>query len=65
MPKGSSPISSSSSVPPLACSNRPFLRRSAPVKAPRSWPKNSLSRSGSGSAAQFTATSGPWRVPSV
>ena len=34
MPRGSSPISSRKRVPPLASSNRPFLWRSAPVKAP-------------------------------
>ncbi len=33
-------------------------RRSAPVKAPRSWPKSSLSTSVSGIAAQLTATNG-------
>ncbi len=34
----------------------------APVKAPRSWPKSSLSSNCSGMAAQLTATNGPlWR----
>ena len=33
--------------------------RSAPVKAPRSWPKSSLSSSVSGSAAQLRRTNGP------
>ena len=32
--------------------------RAAPVKAPRSWPKSSASRSVSGNAAQLTATNG-------
>ena len=54
MPSGSSPISSRKRVPPLASSNRPFFCRSAPVKAPRSWPKSSLSSRCSGSAAQLT-----------
>ena len=42
------------------------MRRStASVKAPRSWPKSSLSISPSGIPAQFTATKGPWlRGPS-
>ncbi len=41
---------------------RPFFPDSrAPVKAPFSWPKSSASSSVSGSAAQFTATNGPWR----
>ena len=51
-----SPISSSSSVPPLASSKHPARRWSAPVKAPRSWPKSSLSSRPSGSAAQLIAT---------
>ena len=37
----------------------PALRRSAPVKAPRSWPNSSDSTSVSGSAAQLSATNGP------
>ena len=41
-------------MPPSASSNRPFFCRSAPVKAPRSWPKSSLSSRCSGSAAQLT-----------
>ena len=32
-------------VPPLHCSNLPMRRRSAPVKAPFSWPNSSLSSS--------------------
>ena len=38
-----SPISSRNRVPPLHCSNLPMRRRSAPVKAPFSWPNSSLS----------------------
>ena len=51
-----SPISSSRSVPLLASSNLPGLARTAPVNAPTSYPKSSLSRSSVGSAAQFTLT---------
>ena len=54
-----SPTSSRNSTPPEASSICPGLVCSAPVNAPRSWPKSSDSRSGSGSAAQFTATNGP------
>ena len=36
-----SPISSRKRVPPSAASKRPFLRATAPVKAPRSWPNSS------------------------
>jgi hypothetical protein len=54
-------ISSSSSVPPLASSKHPARRWSAPVKAPRSCPKSSLSSRPSGSAAQLIATYGPLR----
>ena len=56
-----SPISSSSSVPPCACSKKPRLRPCAPVNAPRSWPKSSLSISSRGIAAQFTRTNGSSR----
>src|SRR5881409_1833861 len=49
--------SSSSNVPPFAASSRPGLSRTAPVKAPLQWPNISDSSNGSGSAAQFTATS--------
>ncbi len=55
----SSPISSRKSVPPLAYSILPFLRASAPVKAPFSWPKSSLSSRFSGMAPQLMATKGP------
>ena len=58
-----SPISSRKSVPPAAASKRPSRRALAPVKAPLSWPKSSLSTSVAGKAAMFTATKGaPWRA---
>jgi hypothetical protein len=43
-------------VPPLALSSRPGFAFPAPVKAPRSWPKSSLSSNSSENAAQLTAT---------
>ena len=55
---GMSPISSRKIVPPWAASNLPTRRASAPVKAPFSWPKSSLSTSSRLIAAQFTATNG-------
>ena len=51
-------ISSSSSVPPLASSNLPMRRATAPVNAPFSWPNNSDSRRFSGIAAQLTEMNG-------
>ena len=42
---GRSPISSRNRVPPLAASILPTTWRTAPVKAPRSWPNSSLSSS--------------------
>ena len=39
---------------------RPGLVATAPVNAPRSWPKSSDSSSWSGSAAQLMAMNGPW-----
>ena len=48
-----SPISSRNIVPWCASSNRPRLRATAPVKEPFSWPKSSLSKSVSASAAQM------------
>ena len=51
-----SPTSSRKSVPLSAISKRPTLRAIAPVKAPRSWPNNSLSSSPRGIAAQFNLT---------
>ncbi len=50
--------SSSSSVPPLASSNLPMRLATAPVKAPFSWPNNSLSSRFSGIAAQLTEMNG-------
>ena len=43
-------------MPPSACSKRPMRWRSAPVKAPFSWPNSSDSSRFSCSAAQFTLT---------
>ena len=45
-------------MPPEASSKQPARRSTAPVKAPFSWPKISLSISVSGMAAQLTATKG-------
>jgi hypothetical protein len=56
-----SPISSRKMLPPEAASKRPLRWRSAPVKAPFSWPKSSLSKSDSFKAAQFTFIKGPSR----
>jgi hypothetical protein len=53
---GNSPTSSRKSVPPFASSNSPGFSSTAPLKAPRTWPKSSLSMSSAGSAPQFTAT---------
>ena len=47
MPSDISPISSRKSVPPSAVSQRPIFWTTAPVKAPFSWPKSSLSSSDS------------------
>ena len=55
---GMSPISSRKSVPPLAYWNRPIRSRSAPVKAPLTWPKSSLSSTFSLSSAQLSGTNG-------
>ena len=55
----SSLISSRNNVPPSAISIFPFLREMAPVNAPFSWPKSSLSNSVSVRAAQLIAISGP------
>ena len=54
-----SATSSRNSVPPEHCSNLPTRVRSAPVKAPFSWPNSSLSSRLSGMAAQLTARNGP------
>ena len=56
-------ISSRKIVPWFAYSNLPSLRFCAPVKAPFSKPKSSLSSSSDGSAAQFTFTKGWSRRP--
>src|SRR5690606_38802289 len=53
---GISPISSRKSVPPDATSKRPGLSRSAPVKAPRTYPNSSDSSRFSGIAPQLTGT---------
>ena len=55
---GMSPTSSRKSVPPLAYSNLPTRSLEASVKAPFTWPKSSLSRMFSESAAQLRATKG-------
>ena len=55
-----SPISSSSNVPPSACSKHPTRCVVAPLNAPRSCPNISVSISVSGTAAQLTATNGPF-----
>ncbi len=51
-----SEISSRKSVPPSASAKRPRFSLTAPVKAPRSWPKSSDSRRVSGSAPQLIET---------
>ena len=53
-----SPISSRKMVPPSAMSNFPGLKLVAPVKAPFSWPNNSLSSRSSGMAAQLSLIKG-------
>lgn len=45
-------------MPLFASSNLPFFLEIAPVNAPFSWPKSSLSRMLSESAAQFTFING-------
>ena len=52
---GISLISSRKSVPPLACSKRPRRCAVAPVNAPFSWPKSSLSNRSRGMAAILMA----------
>ena len=54
----SSPTSSSSSVPECASSNTPTRSATAPVNAPRAWPKSSDSTRSSGSAAQLSVQNG-------
>ncbi len=58
-PRSISEISSSSRVPPLACTNFPSLLVCAPVKAPFSYPNSNASSILSGMAAQLMATNGP------
>ena len=54
-----SPTSSRKRVPPLAASKSPGRSDAAPVKAPRAWPKSSLSKRVSVMAPQLTAMKGP------
>ena len=58
MTRGRSPTSSRKSVPLCAASKSPSRARSAPVKAPRLWPKRWLSTRVSGREAQSTVTKG-------
>ena len=58
---GISPISSRKIVPPWASSNSPLRESIAPVNAPFSWPKSSLSRSVSERAATLTGIKDLWR----
>src|SRR5262249_45309452 len=55
---GSSPTSSRNAVPPSAASSRPGLSFQAPVNAPRTCPKSSLSRRCSASVVHVTVTNG-------
>ena len=59
----SSPISSRNRVPPSALSNFPARSRTAPVKAPRTWPNTSDSNSDSARAVHVTSTNGPAARP--
>src|SRR5439155_14504482 len=56
--EGISPTSSKNRVPLSAISKRPIFCAIAPVKAPFSCPKSSLSNRSSGIAAQFSFTNG-------
>jgi len=56
---GISPISSRKSVPPWASSKTPRRSLTAPLKAPRTCPKSSVSIRFSGMAPQSTGTKGP------
>ena len=58
MSSSSSPISSMKMVPPCACTNAPSRSRSAPVKAPRTWPNSSLSMSERDTPARSQMTNG-------
>ena len=53
-----SPISSRKIVPRCATSRRPGLAAVAPVNAPLSWPKSSVSRNSRERPAQFRSTNG-------
>ncbi len=55
---GNSPISSRKMEPPFAVSNNPIRLEVAPVNAPFSCPKSSLSKRFSGMVAQFSSTNG-------
>ena len=46
-------------MPPLASSNLPGRRSTAPVNEPFSWPYSSLSMRSRGIAAMLTVTNGP------
>ena len=56
MAMGIDSISSRNKVPPLAYSILPMRRLAAPVYAPASWPKISLSNKVSGKPPQLIAT---------
>ena len=57
--RGISPISSRKSVPPWASSKTPRRSLTAPLNAPRTCPKSSVSIRFSGMAPQSTGTKGP------
>ena len=59
--RGISPISSRKSVPPSASSKTPVRSETAPLKAPRTCPKSSLSMRFSGMAPQSIGNEGPRR----
>ena len=59
---GMSPTSSRKMVPPSARSKRPGLSATAPVKAPRLWPKSSDSSRVGARAVQLTVTRGRSRT---
>ncbi len=62
---GMLPISSKKIEPLSASSNSPFLLATAPVKAPRTWPKRLLSSRSAGIEPELTVTNGPPRAPRV
>ena len=57
--RGSSPISSRKSVPWSAAANAPRRASTAPVNAPRRWPKRTLATSSRAMAPQLSGTNGP------